>query len=289
MPNAKDICAYLHPLQSQVGNRSVKTSLPDEINNGVHELSKREKQIVCGLFLSKYDRDALSFLGFGTFLEAFNVLAYGLGARPASIKNYRDELDPFFPNSRQGWHKRALREHCKRVMETLGELDLQTLGGIVEDFFLPQLRLETDSDTKAVLRKHQPGPDSPFAKRLATGGAAERYFVQHFRDMRQFVDVSVVDTTRWGCGFDFRLNPHDSDEYLAVEVKGLAARSGQIQMTALEYEMAEVLSSRYFLVVVRNFEETPFHTIYQSPVHGELSFSKAEREEIRISWSASVA
>ena len=267
----------------------MKTAMPDEINGNVRELSKRDRRIVCGLFLSKYDRDALSFLGFGTFVEAFNVLAYGLGARPASIKNYRDELDPFFPNSRQGWHKRAIREHCKRIMDTFGGLDLNALGGIVKDLFLPQLRLEIDDDTKTVIRKHQPGPDSPFAKRLVTGRAAENYFVQNFRDMHQFVGRSIVDATHWGCGFDFRLNPHGDDDYLAVEVKGLAARSGQIQMTALEYEMAEVLSSRYFLVVVRNFEETPFHTIYQSPVHGDLLFSKSERMAVHISWSANVS
>jgi len=69
-------------------------------------LHNRDKQIICGLFLSKFDKSAIKKLGFESFTEAFNTLGYSLGARPASIKNYRDELDPYFPNDRRGWHKR---------------------------------------------------------------------------------------------------------------------------------------------------------------------------------------
>ena len=57
----------------------------------------RDKLMLAGLFLSKYDALGLKKLGFETFAEAFNVIGYALGARPASIKNYRDEFDPFFP------------------------------------------------------------------------------------------------------------------------------------------------------------------------------------------------
>jgi hypothetical protein len=55
-------------------------------------MTHRERQIVCGLFLSKFEKEALAYLGFKSFTEAFNTLGYGLQARPASIKNYRDEL-----------------------------------------------------------------------------------------------------------------------------------------------------------------------------------------------------
>ena len=63
-------------------------------------ISSREKLILTGLFLSKYDKLGLRRLGFETFLEAFNVVGYALGGKPASIKNYRDEFDPLFPNRR---------------------------------------------------------------------------------------------------------------------------------------------------------------------------------------------
>ena len=77
----------------------------------------RDRQILCGLFLSKFDKDGLGYLGFSGFTEAFNALGLGIGAKPASIKNYRDEFDPQFPNRRRGWHSRPLREHCRRILE----------------------------------------------------------------------------------------------------------------------------------------------------------------------------
>jgi hypothetical protein len=63
-------------------------------------ISLREKLILAGLYLSKYDSLGLKKLGFESYQEAFNVIGYGLGSRPASIKNYRDEFDPLFPNKR---------------------------------------------------------------------------------------------------------------------------------------------------------------------------------------------
>lgn len=76
----------------------------------VDPFSKRQRLILAGLYLSKYDSLGLKLLGFGRFKEAFNVLGYALGAKPASIKNYCDEFDPLFPNRRLGWHVRSPRQ-----------------------------------------------------------------------------------------------------------------------------------------------------------------------------------
>ncbi len=58
--------------------------------------------MLAGLYLSKFDALGLKRLGFKSFAEAFNVIGYAVGAPPASIKNYRDEFDPLFPNRRKG-------------------------------------------------------------------------------------------------------------------------------------------------------------------------------------------
>jgi hypothetical protein len=57
------------------------------------QIAKRGKLILVGLYLSKYDSLGLKRLGFESFMEAFNVIGYALGSKPASIKNYRDEFD----------------------------------------------------------------------------------------------------------------------------------------------------------------------------------------------------
>jgi len=100
----------------------------------LQRISSREKLILAGLYLSKYDSLGLKKLGFESFQEAFNVIGYGLGSRPASIKNYRDEFDPLFPNKRQGWHKRPQREYCIEIYMKYKDLDLETFTSLVKSF-----------------------------------------------------------------------------------------------------------------------------------------------------------
>src|SRR5882672_3566570 len=97
-------------------------------------IATREKLILVGLYLSKYDSIGLKKLGFGSFVEAFNVFGYAMKARPASIKNYRDEFDPLFPNRRKGWHKRPIRDYCVSVFEEYKGLDLESFAGLIKSF-----------------------------------------------------------------------------------------------------------------------------------------------------------
>jgi hypothetical protein len=250
--------------------------------------SQRERQILCGLFLSKFDKKALKYLGFEGFTEAFNALGYSLQAKPASIKNYRDELDPCFPNARMGWHKRPLREHCQRILDTYKDVAIDELGDIIKGLLLPTTELESMPEVKRVLNLHNPEPSASFANRLITGKAAEQYFLAHYQDMTEFARATLTDTTGWGCGFDFKLAPPKSASFSAVEVKGLRGRSGQIQLTDLEFVVAGALRERYYLVLVRNFVEAPFHNVINDPTKSAIKFTKVERNEIRLSWNANI-
>src|ERR1700690_553331 len=98
------------------------------------KIAPREKLILVGLYLSKYDSLGLRRLGFDSFVEAFNVIAYAMGSKPASIKNYRDEFDPLFPNRRKGWHKRQTRSYCLKVFEEYKNLDLESFAALVKSF-----------------------------------------------------------------------------------------------------------------------------------------------------------
>lgn len=252
-------------------------------------IGRRERQILCGLFLSKYDRAALDYLGFASFTEAFNTLGYSLQARPASIKNYRDELDPYFPNPRKGWHKRALRDHCRRILETYREANLTQLGGLIQAIISPRHEISAFPEVQQVLCRHEADENSSFAKRLITGLAAERYFTSRYAEIPEFNGKTLTDTTHWGCGFDFKVTTGSDDSYYAVEVKGLRTKSGQIQLTHLEWDMAQALRQRYYLVLVRNFAEVPFQTVIQDPAHANLDFMKTTRKETRVSWTAHIA
>lgn len=246
------------------------------------QLSLREKSILAGLYLSKFDSEGLRRLGFGSFTEAFNVIGSALGIRPASVKNYRDEFDPLFPNDRRGWHKRPIREYCKAIYSTFGSLNLKEFTSLLKRIIYK----EHDIDVLMEEVETKQGEDRSFAKRLITGQAAEQYFKAKYREISLFQDFALEDTTRLGCGFDFRLI--SPNLFYGVEVKGLSEVRGSIALTSKEHAVASVLKDRFFLFVVKNFRENPFHEWYQDPLNGNLVFSRVEQKTIQISWTTTV-
>lgn len=244
----------------------------------------REKLILAGLYLSKYDLAGLKKLGFESFVEAFNVIGYALGSKPASIKNYRDEFDPLVSKRRKGWHKRPTRDYCLKVFEDYKGLDLQMFTGLIRSFVGYDENLlsgtQTDQGKKAGI--------SAFANRLMTGLAAERYFEANQPTLIEFKDYVVENTTKIGCGYDFRLRADSQKDFLAVEVKGVKGRTGGLSLTPKEYQVATELSDRFFLFVVKNFRESPFHEIYRNPLSGALRFARKETVVVNISWLTTV-
>jgi hypothetical protein len=243
----------------------------------------RERLILAGLYLSKYDSLGLKKLGFKTFKEAFNVIGYAMGSQPASIKNYRDEFDPLFPNRRKGWHKRPTRDYCLKVLEKFKNLDLELFTGLVKSF----VGCDENAWSEIQVKEEQQGAES-FAKRLITGLAAEQYFMSVQPSLPEFEDYVVENTTRLGCGYDFRLRTEAHEEFLAVEVKGLRERTGSLSLTPKEYAIATAMSDRFFLFVVKNFHESPFHEIYRNPLSGGLQFRKSEQVSVQVTWLATV-
>ncbi len=224
-------------------------------------------------------------LGFTSFKEAYNVIGYALLGKPQSIKNYRDEFDPLFPNARKGWHKRQTRDYCLRVFDKFQDLDLEPFAALIKSFFAYE---EPASSTVAAPERLDDGTSS-FAQRLITGLAAERYFESVHAALPEFQGYSLEDTTRYGCGYDFRLRarPDDAD-FLAVEVKGMKRKTGSVSMTANEYEVAAELKDRFFLFVVRNFREAPSHEIIKNPLDSHLRFRRVEQVIVQVSWLTSI-
>lgn len=245
------------------------------------KLSLREKPILSGLYLSKFDAVGLHRLGFKSFVEAFNVIGFALGVQPASVKNYRDEFDPIFPNDRKGWHKRPMRAYCKVVFDNFSDLGIDEFSTLLKQLIYKQHDLDILMEE---VEKDESNKKTSFAQRLITGQAAEQYFISKYKEISLFKDFEIEDTTKLGCGFDFRLTSQDI--FYGVEVKGMNEAKGNIALTNKEYSVASIMGSRYFLFVVKNFKENPFHDLYQNPLDGELSFNRIEQKIIQISWSA---
>ena len=247
------------------------------------DLPVREKSILAGLYFSKFDGEGLKTFGFGGFTEAFNVIGLTLGVRPGSIKNYRDEFDPLFPNSRKGWHQRPIREYCKKIYDSFGGLSLESFTSLLKQTLYKEHELDllieevAESDVDA---------DGSFAKRLLTGQAAEQYFLNSFKSIPSFLGLNIRDATKLGCGFDFQL--YSPNVSLAVEVKGLNDKCGNITLTDKEHAVASRMGERYFLFVVRNFKEKPVHDLYKNPLGEGLVFNKIEQHITQTSWTTRI-
>ncbi len=250
---------------------------PDRIAN-------RTKPILTGLYLAKYDSIGLRRLGFRTFAEAYNVIGYALGSQPASIKNYRDEFDSRFPNQRKGWHNRPIRDYCLKVFEEYKSLDIELFTGLIKSF----VGYDENIWSEVQAKEEREESTSGFAKRLITGLAAEHYFESVQSSLLEFQGFELENTTRLGCGYDFRLHASGHDRFLAVEVKGLRELTGGLSLTPREHEAAMVMQDRFYLFVVKNFRKSPIHEIFPNPLSGRLEFTKSERITVQVSWLARV-
>ncbi|MDD4017889.1 MAG: DUF3883 domain-containing protein [Kiritimatiellae bacterium] len=232
-------------------------------------LNHTDKATLAGLYLSKFGKAALSALGCTGVWQAFNVIGYSLESRPASIKNYRDEFDneirktnPHHP--REGW-KRPLKTRSKKLYEQFCHSEFDEFTVLIKSFLLPTFKKE-----KLIAQVTNQEINQNFSQRLMTGQAAEAYFKVHYPSISAFVNYGIEDVTSCGCGYDFHLSLHS--DFYCVEVKGLGANTGTILMTEKEYEIADRIRDRYCLFVVRNFQRTPWHTLFFNPLSSGLEF-----------------
>ena len=245
------------------------------------KFSNRDKAILIGLYLSKFDRYGLAALGFEGFHQAFNVMGYTLGCKPASIKNYRDEFDPYFVNPRQGWHKRAIRDYCKVFIDDFRSLAFNEFTELIKSFVIRDYDIE-----KLIDKVEKVDRSESVSKRLVTGNAAEGYFRMNYSSINEFQDFQLQDTTYLACGFDFRLSL--ATDFFCIEVKGLNANTGSLSLTEKEYKVANEFKERYCLFVVMNFIEKPYHRLLFDPLNNILNFKKTERIVTQISYNASL-
>lgn len=241
-------------------------------------MTKRNRAVLCGLFLSKWDQQGLRTLGFSTFAEAYNILGLAFGVRPLSVKNYRDEFDPVLSKVRKGRHKRPMRSYCELIYEKYKNYEMEEVVAIIGkftgiDFSLPEGSAEEDN---------------AYAKRLLTGVAAENYFLINRQKEEAFRRGSLRDMTKMGCGYDFSIVPESGVDFIAIEVKGLNGKSGGISVTEKEHAVANALKDRFYLYVVLNLDTVPSSAWYRNPLASTLEFKMAERSVKQVTWNTRI-
>ncbi|WP_435524603.1 hypothetical protein [Chryseobacterium indoltheticum] len=95
--------------------------------------NKRKRAHIVAYYLSRFDKVALSNLGYKTDKEAFHKIAQALDVLPNYIKFRRDEFDVAHPH-RKGWHKRPMTMSIINTINALQEIDERALRSIVLEY-----------------------------------------------------------------------------------------------------------------------------------------------------------
>lgn len=94
--------------------------------------SNRKISIIA-YYLSKFDKDAVETLGYGTYSETFEKISKRFGKTNNYMRLRRDEFDAIVSTKRQGWNKRAPTPSVLLMHNDLKNFSFDELTGIVKN------------------------------------------------------------------------------------------------------------------------------------------------------------
>ncbi|MCL6453743.1 MAG: DUF3883 domain-containing protein [Alicyclobacillus sp.] len=251
--------------------------------------------LVIAFYLSKHDTLAVKHLGYNSFTQAFNEIGKRLDVKPNTIKNMRDEFDPFHFNRRKGWYQRELRPSRLMVLEKCQDLSEEALREIVKAIIQnhsndTQAKVDPRTfymdlfDFSAAEDDDSKNDDKFVGARGITGVKAEKLFIECY-NMGEFPQFSgsLVDRRHDACGYDFESTA--VPKYV-FEVKGLSNDRGNVTFTDKEWSMAKDLREHYILIVVSGLETQPQISVIPDP-YSRLSARMHTYTTIAVNWSIS--
>jgi Protein NO VEIN, C-terminal len=240
--------------------------------------------MVCGYYLSRWDRVAYEGLGYGTQQATHDALGKNLDVPAASIKNWRDEFDPVHDNPRQGWHKREMYPTRRRTIEALGHLTEEELRELVRNIASVPNGQPADGVVGAIgdTEEIDGGKEGVFGLRGPTGVKAEKAFERFHAESGKPAPGTLLDRRYDQCGYDYEIDA--TSGRLCVEVKGLAGSSGGITFTNKEWMIAREMGDSYFLAMVRNVATEPDVSLLRNPAD-QLSAKMRTYTTVQTDWS----
>lgn len=248
---------------------------------------QNELALIVAYYLSRFDKQGYSLLGYKSFIDATKGIGLTLGVKPRTIQGMRDEFDPYNQNNRVGW-ERELRGSRLKVLKTFQETDDATLLEIVKEILTNKEFKSTEEyqDIHALFGEREEvakGEITPvFILRGPTGKAAEVFFLDYFKNKGLPVPGKIIDSRDFGCGYDFEIQ--NGDQSYFIEVKGLASADGGILFTNKEWQTALKHGEKYYLIIVKNLSDIPELVTIQNPAL-KLKPKKNIHTTIQVNWT----
>lgn len=242
-------------------------------------MKNKEQAIVVSYYLSRFNDDAVNNLGYKTWKDAFDDLSDKLQINKHTIKNWRDEFDPFHGH-RAGWHQRQPRKTISNIISQFEQL---------EEFDIRQIAVEIINGNKIDLpeidnSENEVITNPIFILRGPTGKKAEQFFIEYHRLNNLPVAGELIDSRDLGCGYDFEIKSKSYQHF--IEVKGLANNIGGLLFTNKEWETAKRERSRYTVCIVSNINDSPEISFINDPF-SKLNPKKNIIQTVQVQWSVS--
>lgn len=237
--------------------------------------------LIVGYAMSHLGPAYLAARNLATWRAAYAEAGQSLAVNPNSIKNLRQEFDPF--HTGRGWRNRPIRPSRQRVLGELAEVSDDALREMIacilardQDAIAPALDALAAAATPVVAN---------VAERLLTGRLAEEYFLVHCRALVQVEPNDVLDLRQAAGGFDFGVR-HQPER--AIEVKGLKPFQGGILFTDREWKEAKTRRGDYWLVVVGNLAAEPAARVIRDP-YASLEAKLITETSVKMTWRSNVS
>lgn len=237
--------------------------------------------IIVAYAMSRLNERFLARFRFSSWRRAFAATGSALDVPATSMKNLRDEFDPLH-GFRRGWHNRLLRPNRQRVLAEFCEVSDEALLEISERIFLRDNQVRNEVVQSIAFAKER---IENVAERLRTGRRAEEFFLANTEQICGLSAMSMIDRRQDAVGFDFAVA--DRPE-LAIEVKGLKTRSGQVLFTDFEWRTARSVGKNYWLVVIGNLDANPGGKLWRNPTDC-LQANAVLHHVAAVSWRARVS
>lgn len=250
---------------------------------------ENELAMVVALYLSKFGEEGLKGLGYRSYRQAFSEVGRSLHVEPNSVKNWRDEFDPYYDNERRGWYQRGMRPSRKKVMLLFDHLSESAFRAVVRDIIEPRARSKIETELHSTLKdigdledKTATRSNIDYAPRGPTGRMAEEFFVSRFRAGLTPFEGTLKDRRDEGVGFDFEVMKEVGRTL--VEIKGMAKQIDGITFTDKEWKVANESQRDYYLGLVIQVFESPRIGFLQNPAQS-LAPAYYAYTTVAVNWT----
>ena len=212
--------------------------------------------LIIAFYLSKFDRQAVATLGYSSTISCFDGIAEILDVKSNTLKNMRDEFDPFHDNPRAGWYQRPPTASRVKTLNLFDDLSFEAFTALVRDILRnpqPGQSAGLEDVLHNIEEKENARTPRLFTLRGKTGRLAEECFMRCFHEGLLPYKGNLVDRRDDGCGYDFLIV---GGQEVPVEVKGLAGTHGGILLTDKEWQTAGKMNN-YILFLAYNLAAEP--------------------------------